>query len=125
MYSFSFRAKAGHRVTTILDIDRSIGVSWRCRIAIGAWKRVCIKYVINCSLSFIDANLFWSLTQNALKYTKEGYILVSLKMLPANSGRRRGSALLTIADSGKGMSREFLEHQLFRAFTQEVRSPIE
>lgn len=57
--------------------------------------------------------------QNALKYTSEGHIHVSLKMLPANGGRRRASALLTIADSGKGMSREFLDHQLFRAFTQE------
>lgn len=28
------------RVDMILDIDQNAGVDWRCRIALGAWKRV-------------------------------------------------------------------------------------
>ena len=30
-------------VTFILDIDRSFEVNWRCRVASGGWKRVCMK----------------------------------------------------------------------------------
>ncbi|KAL1306269.1 hypothetical protein AAFC00_004357 [Neodothiora populina] len=96
------RVLSARNLTVIVDIDRSLGVSWRCRVAVGAWKRICVNLV-----------------NNALKYTAEGYIAVSLKMLPHTTKEKRPCAQFTVTDSGRGMSKEFLENQLFHAFTQE------
>ena len=106
VYSFiSSRNKEtlkSRRVSVILDIDRSAESNWRCRVASGGWKRICINLV-----------------SNALKYTREGYILVSLKHEPIPNRRKSFQAVLRVEDTGKGMGKEFLEHQLFQPFTQE------
>ncbi|QIW94945.1 hypothetical protein AMS68_000463 [Peltaster fructicola] len=70
------------------------------KVPVGAWKRLCIN-IIN----------------NALKYTTGGHISVSLKA--SHRQRRRPIAVLTVTDTGCGMSRDFLEHSLFKAFSQE------
>ncbi|KAI5248512.1 hypothetical protein E4T43_01427 [Aureobasidium subglaciale] len=89
------------KVTVITDIDPS-ALSLNCSIAVGAWKRLCIN-IIN----------------NALKYTERGYIVAALKLIPPMERQRRSRVRLTITDSGKGISKEFLTSQLFRAFAQE------
>lgn len=90
------------RVTVITDIDSS-AESLSCSIAVGAWKRLCINLV-----------------NNALKYTPEkGYIIASLKLMPPAERQRRSRVRLAITDTGRGMSKEFLSSQLFRAFAQE------
>ncbi|KAG9676385.1 hypothetical protein KCU99_g2782, partial [Aureobasidium melanogenum] len=89
------------KVTVITDIDPS-ALSLSCVIAVGAWKRLCIN-----------------LTNNALKYTERGYIVTSLKLIPPNDKQKRSRVRLTITDSGKGISKEFMTSQLFRAFAQE------
>ena len=89
------------KVTVITDIDPS-ALSLSCVIAVGAWKRLCINLI-----------------NNALKYTERGYIVAALKLIPPTERQRRPRARLTITDSGKGISKEFLTSQLFRAFAQE------
>jgi len=104
VYSFLCKKGASYepRASVILDIDRSRGVKWLCKLATGGWRRVCINLVTN-----------------ALKYTPSGYIRVSLSQKPRAGSRRQFDAILTVTDTGKGMSKEFLENQLFRDFTQE------
>ncbi|KAI4719387.1 hypothetical protein E4T48_04299 [Aureobasidium sp. EXF-10727] len=89
------------KVTVVTDIDPS-ALSLSCVIAVGAWKRLCINLI-----------------NNALKYTERGYIVASLKLMPPNDRQRRSRVRLTITDSGKGISKEFMTSQLFRAFAQE------
>jgi hypothetical protein len=104
VYSFLCKKGASYepRASVILDIDRSRGVKWHCKLATGGWRRVAINLVTN-----------------ALKYTPSGYIRVSLAQKPRAGSRRHFDAILTVSDTGKGMSKEFLENQLFRDFTQE------
>lgn len=93
--SLSQQTILDHKVAVILDIDQAGGVNWDCRIPLGAWKRVVINLV-----------------GNALKYTKSGYIHVSLAW-------KKSKAVFIIKDSGCGMSKAFLNDRLFRAFAQE------
>ncbi|KAH7409770.1 hypothetical protein DE146DRAFT_751494 [Phaeosphaeria sp. MPI-PUGE-AT-0046c] len=86
----------------ILDIDRSEDKSWHCNLATGGWKRVCINLVTN-----------------ALKYTPSGFIRVSLKQEAQPRYNRRLNAVLTVSDTGKGMSKEFQHNRLFHDFSQE------
>lgn len=82
-------------VALIMDLDQTNEVDWRCRIALGAWKRIIMNLV-----------------GNALKYTQTGYVYVTLEKLDS-------SASFTIRDSGCGMSQSFLNDRLFNAFAQE------
>ncbi|CAK1366227.1 Hybrid signal transduction histidine kinase B [Cercospora beticola] len=92
------------KVAVILDIDRAPDIDWRCSVAVGAWKRICINLV-----------------SNSLKYTQNGHIRVSLKAnpLPDKNQKKRFNVTFSVQDTGKGMSKDFLENHLFRAFAQE------
>jgi len=89
-------------VTVSIDIEKHPNISWDCKVTVGAWKRVCVNLV-----------------NNALKYTSEGSINVSLKILPPHNKMGRPIAQLSVTDTGKGMSKDFLRTKLFRAFSQE------
>lgn len=84
-------------ITTHIENDRD----WVVPIDKGAWKRILL-------------NVF----SNALKYTKSGYIDVTLKMLEKAAGGPR-SISLCVTDTGIGMSNEFLKYHLFTPFMQE------
>ena len=59
---------------------------------------------------------------NALKYTSNGYVCVSLtsSMVPsALNPDARPLAILSVSDTGKGISREFLKHHIYKPFWQE------
>ncbi|KAH7072589.1 hypothetical protein FB567DRAFT_612160 [Paraphoma chrysanthemicola] len=64
---------------------------------------------------------------NALKYTSQGSVTVTLATSQeledkrsSNMDRASGRMVnLTVTDTGRGMSRDFLEHHLFVPFTQE------
>ncbi|CAL3964860.1 hypothetical protein PZA11_002235 [Diplocarpon coronariae] len=105
---------AGHRrqvstgstepaVTVIVDIQwRS---NWTFEIDAGAWRRILM-------------NLF----SNAMKYTKAGFVNVCLEIeedVASHSKKSRSNIVLKIKDSGRGISQEFLKHQLYKPFTQE------
>ncbi|KAJ4379401.1 hypothetical protein N0V86_005446 [Didymella sp. IMI 355093] len=104
VYSFYYGQSADQHTKppVILDIDRSSGKPWHCSLATGGWKRVCINLVTN-----------------ALKYTPSGFIRVSLKQEPKPGSRRRFDAVLTVSDTGKGMSKKFQSDHLFHDFAQE------
>ncbi|GAB7362459.1 hypothetical protein MBLNU230_g2781t1 [Neophaeotheca triangularis] len=106
VYSFCCSRDKGvleaRNVTVILDIDRACETRWNVYLRTGAYKRICINLV-----------------SNALKYTAEGYVLVSLRAAPIPNKKKKFNATLTVTDSGRGMSKDFLENELFRAFSQE------
>jgi signal transduction histidine kinase len=90
-------------LTVIMDVN--FHPSWKFEIDAGAWRRILM-------------NLF----SNALKYTKTGFVQVSLHVESdtlARSKKFRSILTLKVKDSGKGISQEFLKHRLFKPFTQE------
>lgn len=92
----------GERVQIYLDIEPA--ASWRFRAHPGAFRRIVM-------------NLFG----NSLKFTKFGFIKISLTQEAAKpyEPNSRASVLLTVADSGKGISEEYLLNHLFTPFCQE------
>lgn len=58
-----------------------------------------------------------NLIGNALKFTEQGYILVSLRYTPLDEHKVR--AIFRVKDSGCGISRTFLNQHLFQPFSQE------
>lgn len=58
---------------------------------------------------------------NALKYTSRGHILVSLTQepFPSRKKSRRRTIVLSISDSGRGISSDYLQNRLFTPFAQE------
>lgn len=89
---------ASNKVDFVLDI--SAKCDFMIDEASGAWKRIC-----------------GNLVGNALKFTELGHVAVSLKTLSRK--RKRPVAVLTVSDTGRGMSHDFVESSLFRAFEQE------
>lgn len=72
----------------------------QCMISVGAWKRLCTNIV-----------------NNALKYTPRGHVRVSLDV--SDHEKEDKYAILTVSDTGIGMSQEFLQESLFKSFAQE------
>lgn len=89
-------------VVVILDV--SWQPDWHFKINVGAFRRILM-------------NLF----SNALKYTDAGFVKVAVTLddgLP-HEGQSQQILRLTVTDSGKGISREFLRDHLYTAFKQE------
>lgn len=78
--------------------------SWTFESHVGGWKRIVM-------------NLFG----NALKYTKSGFVHVSLRVDhdPTPESSTREIITLQIEDSGKGISQSYLKHRMFCPFAQE------
>ncbi|KAI9051628.1 hypothetical protein LZ554_004671 [Drepanopeziza brunnea f. sp. 'monogermtubi'] len=105
---------AGHRrhgsaastepaVTVIVDIQWR--PNWTFEVDAGAWRRILM-------------NLF----SNAMKYTKAGFVNICLEVeedVASHRKKSRANLVLKLKDSGKGISQEFLNHQLYKPFTQE------
>jgi signal transduction histidine kinase len=71
---------------------------------------------ISGALRRIVMNLFG----NAQKFTQSGYIMVLLRILEVQVDDTTSTVLcLTIRDSGRGMSSEFMERKLYHPFCQE------
>ncbi|KAK5164668.1 uncharacterized protein LTR77_009874 [Saxophila tyrrhenica] len=101
-YLFNQKFDMKKSVTTILDIENPLKGSWNSNIEVGAWRRV-----------------VQNLLTNALKCTAEGHIYVTLRTERSTSPTTRLNAVLTVQDTGKGMSQEFVDNELFAAFSQE------
>lgn len=93
-------------VQIFLDIEPA--ESWSFLMHPGAFRRIIM-------------NLFG----NSLKFTKAGFIRVHLRQeTPPNGSDKRttagfGKILLTVSDSGKGISQEYLRNHLYTPFAQE------
>ncbi|POS73325.1 hypothetical protein DHEL01_v208281 [Diaporthe helianthi] len=90
------------RVQIFLDIEKS--TSWRFNTHPGAFRRIVM-------------NLFG----NSLKFTRSGFIKVSLTQEPAKPYQHNvgSTILLTVSDSGKGISEDYIQNHLFTPFCQE------
>ncbi|GFF47985.1 signal transduction histidine-protein kinase BarA [Aspergillus udagawae] len=93
-------AKESDHLSVIVRVEPG---DWKVRAIPGGWRRI----VMN-------------LLGNAFKFTKSGFIEVILaRKIERTCGTKRVYALLTITDTGCGISPEYLEHKLFQPFTQE------
>ncbi|KAJ4153418.1 hypothetical protein LMH87_009905 [Akanthomyces muscarius] len=90
------------RVSVYLCIDQSC--NWMFNMQPGAIRRI-----------------FMNLFGNALKYTQSGSIRVSLTQQPHASNHASSERLvkLTVQDTGKGMSKDYMQHRMFVPFSQE------
>ncbi|KAL4923296.1 hybrid sensor histidine kinase/response regulator [Aspergillus undulatus] len=75
---------------------------WRVTSMTGAWRRIVMNIL-----------------GNALKYTENGFVEVSASLLKPQHGSDSPIAHLRFADSGRGMSEDFLRNKLFSPFSQE------
>ncbi|KAK8052289.1 hypothetical protein PG993_003674 [Apiospora rasikravindrae] len=88
------------RVTTMalsVYLDVHPGITWHCRTQPGALRRVIMNLV-----------------GNSLKFTKEGWVHVRLQQEPVGQ-----YLILTVSDTGPGITAEFLQNNLFAPFSQE------
>jgi len=94
-------------LTIIIDID--FRERWKFPTVPGTWRR-------------LTMNIFG----NALKYTKVGYIKIKLEaraippVATATNANPPGKTMvtLTVSDTGRGMSSDFLKTKMFMPFTQ-------
>ena len=87
----------------LLDIQQC--ENWTFESEAGAWRR-----------------LILNLVGNSLKYTQEGHVRVSLRatVKPTIPGRISGTTVtLTVTDTGRGISEDYLKHRLYTPFAQE------
>lgn len=95
-----YRRRGG--VLCYIDIDPT--ALWDFHIQPGAIRRIIMN-----------------LLGNSLKFTKKGYIWISLRQIrvPTRDAPQISKVMLTISDSGKGISEDFLRNSLFSPFSQE------
>ncbi|RDW60240.1 hypothetical protein BP5796_11846 [Coleophoma crateriformis] len=98
------KSLSGDDLVVILDIESR--QDWTFVSEAGAWKRILM-------------NIFG----NALKYTDKGFIKVSLRCDDdaTKKGTQNSGSVVTlqVTDSGRGMSPDFLQNNLFTPFVQE------
>lgn len=89
-------------ITVLLEYDTSS--KWVFTTQAGGWIRIILNLVGNC-----------------LKYTDTGRITVRLdsRPLPSPISEEDVEVVLTVTDTGKGMSPEFLQQSVFSPFVQE------
>lgn len=103
-------AKADSQVGHISGVDVVVDIpedDWMYKVQPGSLRR-----------------LIMNILGNALKYTKKGRISVCIEATEHSKGRSRRQGLedmvtLTISDTGKGISKEYLRKHLFTPFSQE------
>lgn len=99
-----------HAGNTIVVCNIKHGENWNYRTEPGAFRRIAINLI-----------------GNALKYTKSGSVVVTLtaaQVIEQNNKESKDSTsrrtiTLVVEDTGKGMSQNFMDSQLFLPFTQE------
>ncbi|KAJ5950345.1 CheY-like superfamily [Penicillium vulpinum] len=108
--SLSELAKDDSQVGPVSEVDVVVDIpdnDWMYRVQPGSLRR-----------------LIMNILGNALKYTKKGRISVCMEATERSKGRSRRQGLedivtLTISDTGKGISKEYLRKHLFTPFSQE------
>ncbi|PCH42325.1 histidine kinase, partial [Wolfiporia cocos MD-104 SS10] len=104
-------------VETVIDIGNSksvsAGIDVNHLILRLGWTFLCEKGGIRRVLM----NVFG----NSLKFTSDGFVHVMLRQLPPTSDTPKGKVKIemSVIDTGKGISQNFLKNQLFHPFSQE------
>lgn len=93
-------ATDGAEKSVVLRVEQP--QSWKIRSVAGAWRRI----VMN-------------LLGNAMKWTENGFVEISLAKTTTPSDSKSPVAHLTIVDTGDGIAPDFLKHKLFSPFSQE------
>ncbi|KAL2837354.1 hypothetical protein BJY01DRAFT_221092 [Aspergillus pseudoustus] len=75
---------------------------WKVQSMTGAWRRIVMNVL-----------------GNALKYTEQGFIEASLDKVRSSVEGPSDVVHLSVTDTGRGMSQEFLKNKLFSPFAQE------
>lgn len=90
------------RVTVVVDIEKTTDLTFNTQA--GAWRRILM-------------NVFG----NALKYTRTGFVKIHLKTQPSSlhHGAKKSNVILSVTDSGRGMSKYYLQNGLFKTWAQE------
>jgi signal transduction histidine kinase len=96
------RGSASKRSGRYIILDIAHEEDWNYHLPPGSWRRVVMNLV-----------------GNALKYTKDGHIHVSLRSSPNGESFDERIIHLAIKDSGRGMSQKFLANRAFQPFEQE------
>lgn len=93
-----------HPVSVSLSFSNGPASFWIFQTAAGAWRRIILNLV-----------------GNSLKYTENGHIDVKVAAIPLETTSERANTRIsmTIADTGRGMSEDFLQNKLFEPFAQE------
>ena len=92
-----------HVISVILDIQARN--NWTMTSEAGAWRRIVM-------------NLFG----NSLKYTQSGFIKVAIwadEVPSVSIGSKSTMVYLSVVDTGKGISEDYLKHRLYTPFAQE------
>ncbi|KAJ0418604.1 hypothetical protein BJY00DRAFT_287429 [Aspergillus carlsbadensis] len=89
-------------LSVVIRIEDQHQHQWKVNSMSGAWRRIVMNIL-----------------GNALKYTQQGFIEVSLSMAKSGADRPSDVAHFCVTDTGRGMSQEFLRNKLFSPFTQE------
>lgn len=63
--------------------------------------------------------IIMNLFGNSLKHTQKGTIRVILKQAPSKRHRNERLVTIIVADSGRGISQDYLRNELFKPFSQE------
>ncbi|OQE17229.1 hypothetical protein PENSTE_c021G07744 [Penicillium steckii] len=93
---------AFENASVVVRIDKS--QSWMIRSLSGAWRRIIMNIL-----------------GNSLKWTPRGLIEISLSKLRNREESGGHLAQISVIDTGRGISPDFLKHDLFTPFTQEDR----
>jgi CheY-like chemotaxis protein len=97
-----YPAKGLEAITVLLEYDTTS--NWVFTTQAGGWIRIVLNLV-----------------GNSLKYTERGRITVRLdsRPLPSPVSEEDVEVILTVTDTGRGMSEDFLSQGVFSAFVQE------
>lgn len=91
-------------ITVVVDVDHA--PSWLVETESAAWRRIILNLV-----------------GNALKYTEKGVVEIMLHMKDKENHERKSPSerliSLKVRDTGRGMSTEFMQNDLFTPFKQE------
>ncbi|KAK6425947.1 hypothetical protein LTR95_016181 [Oleoguttula sp. CCFEE 5521] len=90
------------RPAIIVDIEDAFDPSWALHVTSGSWKRICMNLV-----------------SNSLKYTPRGCIVVTLHKNKTDGESHLTEVILSVEDTGIGMSENFQAKSLFKPFKQE------
>ncbi|KAJ5913800.1 hypothetical protein N7504_002683 [Penicillium tannophilum] len=91
---------SSNEVSVVIRVDQSD--IWTVRSAAGAWRGILLNLI-----------------SNAIKWTKEGLIEVTLAKKAAETKKNRSLVHLCVKDTGSGISRDYLKNQLFSPFAKE------